>query len=127
MTKPSRSRRRKGKRWKFYTRPGKARGKFFTLVQRNLISRLTGSLKQVNIVKEDQKVFPTLSFVALPNEVICHVFTYLKIIDLLNCGLVSKRLRTISIDDQYLWPKKLNLCYKKVPVEFLQRLLDSGC
>ena len=66
-------------------------------------------------------------FEALPNEVICHVFSYLKIVDILKCGQVSKRLRAISIDDQYVWPKMLNLCYKKVPVRFLQRLLDSGC
>ena len=124
MTKPSRSRRRKGKRRKFYTRPGKARGKFFTVVQRKSITRLAGSLKQVNIVKEDQKVFPTLLFEALPNEVICYVFSYLKIADLLKCGQVSKRLRAISVDS---WPKKLNLCYKKVPIGFLQKLLDSGC
>ena len=124
MTKPSRSRRRKGKRWKFYTRPGKARGKFFTVVQRKSITRLAGSLKQVNIVKEDQKVFPTLLFEALPNEVICYVFSYLKIADLLKCGQVSKRLKAISFDS---WPKKLNLQEKKVPVGFLQKLLDSGC
>ena len=124
MTKPSRSRRRKGKRWKFYTRPGKARGKFFTVVQRKSITRLAGSLKQVNIVKEDQKVFPVLLFEALPNEVICYMFSYLKIADLLKCGQVSKRLRAISVDS---WPKKLNLCYKKVPFGFLQKLLDSGC
>ena len=66
-------------------------------------------------------------FEALPNEVISHVFSYLKIVDILKCGQVSKRLRAISIDDQYVWPKMLNLCYKKVPVKFLQRLLDSGC
>ena len=124
MTKPSRSRRRKGKRWKFYTRPGKARGNFFTVVQRKSITRLAGSLKQVNIIKEDQKVFPTLLFEALPNEVICYMFSYLKIADLLKCGQVSKRLRAISVES---WPKKLNLCYKKVPFGFLQKLLDSGC
>ena len=45
----------------------------------------------------------------------------------LKCGHVSKRLRAISIDDQYLWPKKLNLCYKKVPVGFLQKVMDNGC
>ena len=66
-------------------------------------------------------------FEGLPNEVICNVFSYLKIVDILKCGQVSKRLRAISIDDQYLWPKMLNLCYKKVPVRFLQKLLDSGC
>ena len=74
--------------------------------------------------KKDKKV---LQFEALPNEIICHVFSYLKLVDLLRCGQVSKRFRTISSDDQYLWPKKINLCYKNVPVAFLQKLLNSGC
>ena len=75
-------------------------------------------MEQLNIINENQKN---------TNEVICHVFNYLKIVDILKCGQVSKRLRVLSIDDQYVWPKMLNLCYKKVPVRFLQRLLDSGC
>jgi hypothetical protein len=87
--------------------------------------------KPINFAKflsqDDQKVFSTFQFEALPNEIICHVFGYLKIAELLRCGHVSKRLRAISNDDQYLWPKKLNLFYKKVPVGFLQRLLESGC
>ena len=81
-----------------------------------------GPLKQVNIINKDQSVFSTL-----PNEVILHMFSYLKIVDIQKCGQVSKKFRAISNEDQYLWPKKLNLCYKKVPVVFLQRLLDSGC
>jgi hypothetical protein len=69
-----------------------------------------------------------LQFESLPNEVIMHVFSYLKFADLLNCGLVSKRFRAISNLDQYIiWPKTVNLRNKKVPVEFLQKLLDSGC
>ena len=90
------------------------------------IERLIGPMKQLKIKKEDQKVFSDLNFEDLPNEVICHVFSYLKIVDILKCGKVSKRFRAIS-NDQYLWPKTLNLCYKKVPVGFLQKLLDSGC
>ena len=85
------------------------------------------TLKQLNIIPKEKKVCSTLQFEAFPNEVICRVFSYLKILDLLNCGLVSKRLRAISSDEEYLWPKKLNLCYKKVTAGFLQRLLDSGC
>ena len=76
---------------------------------------------------DHQKVFSSFQFEALPNEIICHVFSYLKIVDLLKCGQISKRFRAISSDDQYLWPKMFNLCYKKVPVEFLEKLLDSGC
>jgi hypothetical protein len=125
MTKPSRPKRKKGTNWKFYTKPGKARGKMFSVLQRKSITRpTTGPLKQLNIIKKDQKKVSTLLFEALPNEVICHVFSYLKLADLLKCGQVSKRLEAISFD---LWPKKLNLEESKVPVGFLQKLLDSGC
>ena len=125
MTKPSRQKRKKGTNSKFYTQHGKtAGGKTFAVLQRKSITRPIGLLKQLNIVKKDQKLISTLLFEALPNEIICHVFSYLKIADLLKCGQVSKRLRAISVDS---WPKKLNLCYKKVPIGFLQKLLDSGC
>ena len=77
--------------------------------------------------QKDQTVFSTLQFEALPNEVILHVFSSLKIVDLVKCGQVSKRFRAISNEDQYLWPKKVNLCGKGVPVGFLQKLLDNGC
>ena len=91
------------------------------------IASLVSPMKQLKILKKDQEVFSALQFEALPNEVILHVFSYLKIVDLLNCGQVSKRFIAISSDDQYLWPKALNLCYKNVPVVFIQKLLDSGC
>ena len=91
------------------------------------IASLVSPMKQLKILKKDQQVFSALQFEALPNEVILHVFSYLKIVDLLNCGQVSKRFRAISRNDQYLWPKALNLCYKNVPVVFIQKLLDSGC
>ena len=90
------------------------------------IERLIGPMKQLKIKKEDRKVFSNLNFEDLPNEVIGHVFSYLKIVDILKCGKVSKRFRAIS-NYQYLWPKTLNLSYKKVPVGFLEKLLDSGC
>ena len=84
-------------------------------------------IKRPESPKKNQKVFSTLKLEELPNELIRHVFSFLKIIDLLKCGKVSKRFRAISIDDKYLWPKMANLCYKKVPVGFLQKLLDCGC
>ena len=96
-------------------------------MEEEAIARLVSPIKQLKIIKEDQNVFSVVQFEALPNEVILHVFSYLKIVDLLKCGQVSKRFRAISNDDQYLWPKKFNLCYKKVPVGFLERLLENGC
>ena len=89
-----------------------------------LISRPVNG--QVEVIYKEQQVISTLQFESLPNEVIMHVFSYLKIGDLLNCGLVSKRFRDISNHD-LSWPKMVNLCYKKVPVGFLQKLLDCGC
>ena len=81
---------------------------------------------QLEVIYKEQKIISISQFESLPNEVIMHVLSYLKIGDLLNCGLVSKRFRAISNHD-LLWPKMVNLCYKKVPVGFLQKLLDSGC
>ena len=74
---------------------------------------------------KQQKVFSTVQLETLPNEVILHVFSYLKIVCLLKCGQVSQRFRAIS-NDKYVWPKTFNLSCKKVPVGFLQKLLDSG-
>ena len=76
---------------------------------------LTKPMEQLNFIKQDQQVFSTL-----PNEIILHVFSYLKIADLLECGQVSKRFRAICNDDKYLWPNMANLCYKKVPVGFFK-------
>ena len=76
--------------------------------------------------KKDQKVFSTLQFEVLPNEVVVQVFSYLKIEDILKCGKVSKRFKAIS-NNENLWPKQFNLYFKKVPLGFLQKLLDSGC
>ena len=36
------------------------------------------------------------NFESLPKEIILHVFGYLKIVDIIKCGQVSKRLRIIS-------------------------------
>ena len=63
---------------------------------------------------KDKKVFSTVELENLPNEVILHVFNYLKIVDLLKCGQVSKRFLVIS-NVEYLWPKKFNLFYNPPP------------
>ena len=45
-----------------------------------------------------RKVCSTLQFEALPNEVIYQVFSFLRMMDLLTCGQVSKRFRAIIND-----------------------------
>ena len=126
MTKSSREKSRK--RTYILVRHGKFRRRTFVLrknVQtRKSIKRSIDNSKQFNIEKRGQKVFSTLQFRDLPNEVIFHVFGYLKMVDILKCGQVSKRFRALSNET---WPKKINLCNQKVPVKFLQKLLDHGC
>ena len=46
--------------------------------------------KTVSLFEKDQ------NFESLPKEIILHVFGYLKVVDLVKCGQVSKRLRVIS-------------------------------
>ena len=76
----------------YYSRLYRLKGKYTT-------KRLVCSMEKLKIKKE-QKEFSTLQFDALPNEVIVHVFSYLRMVDLLNCGEVSKRFRAISYDLQ---------------------------
>jgi hypothetical protein len=59
-------------------------------MERNEIARLVSPMKQLKIKKEAEEVFSPLQCEALPNEVILHIFSYLKILDLLNCGQVSE-------------------------------------
>ena len=51
--------------------------------------RPVGPIKK--LTNKYQELFSTL-----PNEIIFHVFSFLKIVDLLKCGQVSRRFRAIS-------------------------------
>ena len=60
-----------------------------------------------------------------PAEIILKVFASLDLKDLLNCGQVSKRFRTIS-HDKFLW-QRIDLSGKSVPAVFIKIILDRGC
>ena len=60
-----------------------------------------------------------------PDEIILKVFASLDVKDLLNCGQVSKRFRTIS-HDKFLW-QRIDLSGKSVSAAFIQFILDKGC
>ena len=62
---------------------------------------------------------------ALPDEVILKLFGFLEIKELLLCGQVSKRLRAIA-NDESLW-LKLNLWGRKVPYDFIEKVIGNGC
>ena len=60
-----------------------------------------------------------------PDEIILKVFASLDVKDLLNCGQVSKRFRSIS-HDEFLW-QWIDLSGKSVSAAFIQFILDKGC
>ena len=60
-----------------------------------------------------------------PDEIILKVFASLDVKDLLNCGQVSKRFRSIS-HDQSLW-QRIDLSGQIISTALIQSVLDRGC
>ena len=60
-----------------------------------------------------------------PDEIILKVFASLDVKDLLNCGQVSKRFRTI-FHDEFLW-QRIDLSGRNVSAAFIQFILDRSC
>ena len=65
------------------------------------------------------------SFLDLPDELILEVLSYTEIAELLKCGQVSKRIRTIS-DDNSLF-QTVDLSNKYVKTDLLAAVLNKGC
>ena len=65
------------------------------------------------------------SFLDLPNEIILKVLSYTEITDILRCGQVSKRIRTISNDNSLF--RIVNLSGKYVTTDFIETVLNKGC
>ena len=61
----------------------------------------------------------------LPDEIVMEILNNLEIKDLINCGLVSKKIRGIS-QIEFLW-QKMNLFRKAVPTKFLDMIIKKGC
>ena len=61
----------------------------------------------------------------LPDEIILKVLSFLESKEVILCGHMSKRIRTICYDVS-LW-RKINLYDKVVPCEFLKMILTNGC
>lgn len=69
-----------------------------------------------------------LSLEDMPNEILANIISYLDrvdIKDILSTAHVSKRMRDICFNIS-TW-EKMNLFKKKVPSEFLQIVIESGC
>ena len=76
----------------------------------------------VRVVDMNSDIFELGDF---PDEIILKVCASLDLKDLLNCGRVAKRFRTIS-HDEFLW-QRIDLCKQNVPAAFIQFILDRGC
>ena len=65
------------------------------------------------------------SFIDLPDELILKVLSYTETVDLLRCGQVSKRIRTISNDNSLF--QTVNLSNKYLKSDLLATVLNKGC
>ena len=64
------------------------------------------------------------SFLDLPDELILKVFSYTETVDLLRCGQVSKRIRTISNDNSLF--QTVNLSNKYLKSDLVATILNKG-
>ena len=82
--------------------------------------------KKIKKNDNNQEVKIIAALEDLPNEILVKISDYLKINDLIRCGQVSKRIRSIA-NNELLW-QKINLKSKdKILTGFLQRILKNGC
>ena len=75
--------------------------------------------------KYENLIDKSIGFEELPNELLLKILSFLEITNLLKCSQASKRIRIICYDDS-LW-QKINLSKKRVPTEFLQKVIGYGC
>ena len=78
-------------------------------------------------VSKCQKISPGLPYTIddLPDELILEILSFMNVKEIIKCGQVSKRIRSIC-SDETSW-QKVNLYNKIVPVEFLIRLISNKC
>ena len=67
----------------------------------------------------------SIRFENFPAEIFLKMLNFLEINELLKCSQTSKRIRVICYDDS-LW-QTIDLSKKKVPAEFLQKVITYGC
>ena len=60
--------------------------------------------KRLTICDDEFQIMNTSHFESLPNEILMKIFDYIRVEDLIRCGQVSRRIRTVA-HDHSLWPK----------------------
>ena len=78
-----------------------------------------------NLLSRRNKQRGYLSLQDMPDEIVLKIFTYLRIQNILKMCQTSKRFGAICQEDS-LW-QRLYFSGKKVPTEFVHKLLEKGC
>ena len=76
-------------------------------------------------VKDKNLMEKSIGFEKFPDEILLNILSFLEVVDLIRCSRTSKRFKVISYEKS-LW-QKINLSKKRVPTEFLQKVIDYGC
>ena len=86
--------------------------------------------QKLSILFEANVTNKNKQFQDLPDELILNVLNFLQLPDLIRCGLVSKRIRSVSFIES-LWEKidivNSGNSRKKVPTKLLKRIINRGC
>ena len=75
--------------------------------------------------KKSDQTIKMSSFLDLPNGLILKVLSYTETTDILRCGQVSKRIRTVSNDKSLF--QIVNLSGKHVKTGLIEIVLNNGC
>ena len=82
-------------------------------------------MKMRNLLSRRNKQRNFLSLQDMPDEIVLKIFTFLEIKNILKMCQTSKRYHEICQDDS-LW-QRFDFSGKKVPTEFVHKLLEKGC
>ena len=77
------------------------------------------------ISKQSYQTIEMSCFLDFPDELILKVLSYAETADILRCSRVSKRIRTISVDNSLF--QTVNLSGKYVKSDLIRTVLDKGC
>ena len=80
---------------------------------------------EANSIEKKYEKSDQHNLLKLPDEVLLKILAFLEIESLFRCSQVSKRIRKIC-HDETVW-EKCNVQFVKIPIEFIEKILDNGC
>ena len=75
--------------------------------------------------KDENLIDKSIKFEEFPSELMLKIFSFFEIVDMIKCSQLSKRIRVICYDKS-LW-QRINLSKKRIPTEFLQKVIVHNC